>query len=73
MARFIHLTSANPGLLGKVRINIDRMPVYYPQGTQTVVNMGAPGFIELVKESCAEIDELVRLAGGAVTSGKILN
>jgi hypothetical protein len=47
------------------------MPVYYPQGAQTVVNMGAPGFIELVKESCAEVDRLIEAANHGV-NGKVL-
>lgn len=66
MAKFILLTSTNPKILGKMRINIDHISNYFPEGSRTAIVLGLPGFGEAVQESVAEVDRLIAEANKPV-------
>ena len=63
MARFIHLTSAQPGI-GKIRINIDGIAMYFRRGQQTVLAMLVQGIVETVVETPEELDLLIKQHSG---------
>lgn len=63
MASFIQLTSLTPGILGKIRVNIENIQIYFPtikgSGATTLVMMGAQ---ENVRESVVDIDKMIDAA-----------
>lgn len=67
MATFIHLTSPNLQILGKLRFNVENIIVIIPapaSGHSIVLSRDA--FKETVKESPDQIDKLIEQEGGRV-------
>jgi hypothetical protein len=62
MARFIHLSSTTPGMLGKIRVNVDHLAMYFPTGAQTRIIL-LNGVQETVKESIDKVETLLGEAG----------
>ena len=71
MATFIHLTSCTPTILGKVRINIDNIQMYWPVGTSTQIAFIGGG--DKVKESIDKVEALIEQAGGQVFKPMVLS